>query len=376
MIDNLKSLLLRNFSNLPGWSTNRKIVVFESDDWGSIRMSSNATRELLIKKGVDLLSGDSYRYNMYDTLATDNDLSALFDILSLIKDKNGNSCVFTPISLVANPDFEKIKASNFEKYYFEPFTITMKRSHGCEKSFELWQEGVKKRLFVPQFHGREHLNVQVWLKALQNNDKHTRIAFDYGVWGFNNILPSGVSYQAAFDLDQPNEIEYQKEVITSGLELFEKLHSYKASVFVPPNGPFNETLEKTAFNGGIQFMSAAKIHLEPHGNKKIKKRFHYMGQKNKYGQRYITRNCFFEPSQSGKDWVDSCLNDIQIAFRWHKPVVISSHRVNYIGALDPGNRDRGLMQLKQLLQTIVKRWPNVEFMTSAELGDLMSQSKK
>lgn len=158
MINKVKSLVLRNLSNLPGWSTNRKIVVIESDDWGSILMPSNATRELLIKEGVDLLSGDSYRYNMYDTLATENDLSALFDTLSIIKDKNGNSCVFTPISLVANPDFVKIKADNFEKYYFEPFTDTLNRYPGCEKSFDLWQEGIKKRLFVPQFHGREHLN--------------------------------------------------------------------------------------------------------------------------------------------------------------------------------------------------------------------------
>jgi len=372
----VKKTVVKNLANLPGWSTNRKIVVIESDDWGSIRMPSNSTCEALIKKGVDLLSGDSYRYNMYDTLATENDLSALFETLSAIKDRSSNSCVFTPISLVANPDFEKIKSGNFEKYYFEPFTETLKRSPGGEKSFELWQEGINSRLFVPQFHGREHLNVQVWLKALQNNDQHTRLAFDYGIWGFNTKLASGVSFQAAFDLDQPNEIEYQKDVITSGLELFEKLHDFKASVFVPPNGPFNEILEETAYNNGIRFMSAAKIHLEPQGNRQFKKRFHYLGQKNKYDQRYITRNCFFEPSLSGKDWVDSCLNDIQIAFRWHKPAVVSSHRVNYIGALDTSNRDKGLDQLKQLLQTIVKRWPEVEFMTSAELGQLMVESKK
>lgn len=32
--------VIKNFSNLPGWRTNRKIVVIESDDWGSIRMPS------------------------------------------------------------------------------------------------------------------------------------------------------------------------------------------------------------------------------------------------------------------------------------------------------------------------------------------------
>ena len=35
---------LRNLSNLPGWRTSRKIVVIESDDWGTIRMPSNKAR--------------------------------------------------------------------------------------------------------------------------------------------------------------------------------------------------------------------------------------------------------------------------------------------------------------------------------------------
>jgi hypothetical protein len=374
-MNGFKRNLIRHISNLPGWRTKRKIVVIESDDWGSIRMPSNASRDAMLSKGIDLLSGDRYRYNMYDSLATYDDLAVLFETLSSVKDKDSRHCVFTAMSLVANPDFQKIEANDFHNYYFEPFTETLKRYPGCEKSFKLWQEGIEKHLFVPQFHGREHLNVSVWMRALQNNDPHTRLAFDYGMWGFNNALPSGISYQAAFDLDTPEELEYQKKVIASGLELFEKLHGYKATFFVPPNGPFNEALEEIAFVGGIRYMSTSKIHHEPHGHRQLKKRFHYLGQKNKLGQRYITRNCFFEPNQKGKDWYSSCLSDIEIAFHWHKPAVISTHRVNYIGALDPHNRDKGMIQLKQLLRAIVNKWPKVEFMTSDQLGGLMVQSK-
>jgi hypothetical protein len=62
-------------------------VVFESDDWGSIRMPSINSLNYLIKNGVDLNKGDSLRYNSNDTLATPADLSALFDILSSHRDK-------------------------------------------------------------------------------------------------------------------------------------------------------------------------------------------------------------------------------------------------------------------------------------------------
>ena len=40
MIDlkTVKSLITSKIINIPGWTTNRKIIVIESDDWGSIRM--------------------------------------------------------------------------------------------------------------------------------------------------------------------------------------------------------------------------------------------------------------------------------------------------------------------------------------------------
>ncbi len=370
-----KAKLIRNLSNLPGWRTKRKIVVIESDDWGSIRMPSKKVYEKLKRKGIDLDSGDSYRYNQNDTLATADDLAALYGVLAKFKDKDGHHPVITAVSLVANPDFEKIRSSGFKEYYYEPFTETLQK-YGRTDAFDLWKEGVKNNLFVPQFHGREHLNVATWMRALQKNDGDSRLAFDHNMWGFNNRHPFGLYYQAAFDLEYEKDIKVQEQIISDGLQLFKTLHAYEATFFVPPNGPFNNTLEKTAAENGIKFISASKIQRESLGNGQTRKVLHWLGQKNNHGQHYITRNCFFEPSQHGKEWVDSCLNDISIAFKWHKPAVISSHRVNYIGSLAPSNRHRGLKQLEKLLSEIVRKWPGVEFMTSVKLGNLIAISNK
>ena len=111
------------------------------------------------------------------------------------------------------------------------------------------------------------------------------------------------------------------------------------------------------------------------GDGKFKKNYRYIGLKNSYGQRYITRNCFFEPSgmklSSNTDWVNNCLKEVETAFRWGKPAIISTHRVNYTGFLSPQNRANGLKQLHNLLNKIIKRWPSVEFLTSVELGHLI-----
>lgn len=372
---NFKESILKNVSNIPGTILNKKIVVIESDDWGSIRMPSVKTYNDLKGKGLDLDSGDSKRYNLNDTLASSEDLVGLFELLGSFKDNKGNNPVFTAVSLVANPDFDKIKANNFQEYYWEPFTETLKK-YDSISSFSAWQEGIENKLFIPEFHGREHLNVAAWMRSLQEKDPETHLAFDYGLWGFTNKHPNGLSFQAAFDLEKIEDLKIQGEIVQNGLALFENIFGYKARFFVPPNGPFNNSLETIAAHNGIDYMSASKKQLEVLGQGRTQKKYHWLGQKNENGQHYITRNCFFEPSQEGKDWVDSCLSDIDIAFRWKKPAVISSHRVNYIGRLRPENRTNGLKKLEVLLQSILAKWPDVEFMTSVELGDLITNNLK
>jgi hypothetical protein len=367
----ITSSLRQNLSNAYGKTNIRKILIIESDDWGSIRMPSLEAFERLERLGLNLRSVDAERYNLNDALATSHDLESLFEVLSSVHDIKGNCAVFTPVSIVANPNFQKIYDSGFQEYFYEPFTETLKRYPGCEHSFERWKEGIEKRLFIPQMHGREHLNVTAWMKALQTGENNTIQAFNERIWGFVPVTYPEVDYQAAFLLNDPNELVYQKSVIYEGLQLFRELFGYEAEYFVPPNGPFNNSLNKTLAENGIRFRCASKIQNEPLGFGKKKKVVHYLGQKEKNGIRYITRNCFFEPSQKGKDWVDSCLNDIKIAFRWHKPAIISSHRVNYIGALNPVNRDTGLNQLSVLLKQISKNWPDVEFMTTPQFGKLM-----
>jgi len=370
-----KTFIRKELSNIVGWKTKKRIVVFESDDWGSIRMPSLNSFYKLEKSGIDLRSADAERYNMNDTLATSKDLEGLFDVLSGVIDRNGNHAIFTPVSIVANPDFKKIYDSGFSEYYYEAFTDTLKRFTGCGDSYSLWKEGIEKKLFVPQMHGREHLNVRAWMKALQAGEKQTISAFLEGVWGFVPSSYPAVDYQAAFLLSDPGDLDYQSSVIVDGLKVFRKIMGYNAEFFVPPNGVFNNSLNNTLAENGIKFRYVSKIQNEPQGLGKYRKILHYPGQKEKNGIRYMIRNCFFEPSRANKDEVDECLNEIRTAFRWRQPAIIGSHRVNYIGALNPGNRDRGLAQLSSLLDKILKNWPEVEFMTTVELGNLMNHGK-
>ena len=128
---------------------------------------------------------------------------------------------------------------------------------------------------------------------------------------------------------------------------------------------------------GIRYIQGMIAQYEPKlvEGPEYKIKYHYQGEKNAHGQRYLVRNAFFEPTiRNDIDWVDECLLKIATAFKWNKPAIVGSHRVNYIGFINEQNRDNSLTLLKTLLRLIVKRWPDVEFLTSAELGDLMSEN--
>ena len=107
----LKQMVTRNLASIPGWRTDRKIVVIESDDWGSIRMPSRSAYEKLLHSGVAV---DRDPYSRYDCLASEDDLTALFEILGSHRGSDGRPAVFTANCVVANPDFDKIRAANFE----------------------------------------------------------------------------------------------------------------------------------------------------------------------------------------------------------------------------------------------------------------------
>lgn len=377
---NYKSAMRVNLSNISGWRTKRHIVVIESDDWGSVRMSSLEAFNNLLKGGLPV---DKNHYNLYDSLESNDDLELLFNTLGKFRDMTGRHPVMTGVNVVANPNFSKIKENNFTEYVYEPYTETLKRYPAHDKVYDLWKKGIAERYFVPVFHGREHLNVQFWIRALQSGNKFTLLGFDNCVTGiphkdiYGNKIP-GV--QAAFNIETLNDLPYLKSVIKNGLNLFEELYGYRSTYFVPTNGYFNNSLEKDLYENGIKYINTAKKQQEPLGNDKYRINTRFLGQKNELGQIYLTRNCFFEPSATGfevpsnYDWVNYCLKEIEIAFRWHKPATISSHRVNYIGFLHPENRERGLKQLTELLTKMLKKWPDIEFMTSVELGDMIAST--
>lgn len=366
----MKKVLFDFLKNYPGFRTNRKIVVVESDDWGSIRMPSKESFDQLM---TTIPSNILDRYQENDALENKDDLDYLFEVLHSIKDKNGNPAKLTPVAVVANPDYAKIAKSNFKEYHYESFLDHLNRTSQVG-ILNLYKKGIAGGFFVPQFHGREHLNVHKWLHDLRTNRPETIRAFELKMYGIV-LPPNEEHYLSAFDFYNKEELTILKEILCDGLILFEKTFGYKATYFVPPNGAFSSKLNSTLVSKGVHAVQTARmLYPEPLGLGKVKNKVRYFGMKSPEGIRYMLRNAFFEPTDKGNnDWVNSCLNNMEVAFKYYKPAIISSHRVNFMGGINPSNRELGLSQLSLLLKRIVQKWPDAEFMTSSELIAIMKK---
>ena len=213
MITQLTQIL----KNIPGWHTNRKLVVFDSDDWGSIGLPSVEVFEKLKSSEFNF---ENNPYLIFDALESENDLISLFDTLKRFKDKNGRHPVFTANTVMVNPDFEKIKASGFSEYHYEIFTETFKSYPQHKKSFDLWQQGLMEGIFYPQFHAREHLNVAYWIKALQEGHPQIHLGFKNKLYILDNATHSNILHSCT-SAHYPKTLEENFEIeraIEDGLQ--------------------------------------------------------------------------------------------------------------------------------------------------------------
>lgn len=347
--------------------TSRHIVVFESDDWGSIRMSNKAAWNALLQKGYAV---DKRPYERFDTLESPQDMEALFEVLRKHTDSQGRHPVITANMLMANPDFDKIRKNNFQEYYYESITDTYNRYFGSNQVLDLMKQGHAEGLFMPQSHGREHFNIAEWIKALQRGDEDVMKAFDYGMCG---IAPKahpevGNQFMVALRATDENSQKVVDESVKEGLELFNALWGFSSKTFVAPCYAWNGRIEKVLAEHGVQLIQSSRVSKQVYQQCAT---YRYAGQHNQYGQTYSIRNCAFEPANAVGNEADKALSQIKNAFDAKKIAVFSTHRINYVGGLDENNRTKNLKLLDKLLTGIVKQYPDVEFWSSDKLIDIL-----
>ena len=347
----------------------KKYVIIESDDWGMQRMPDKRTFDALLKKGYPV---DNCPYSSNDSLESNTDLEMLFETLSLVKDSLGKHPVFTVNNVVANPDYNRIRASGYSDYFYESFEDTLNRYPDRDQVLRLYRDGIISGLFNVQFHGREHLNVRTWMTKLQNKDKSTHDAFHSRMFSLpvKGLHTSNADANLdAFGSYNSADIESYRNIIDEGISLFKTIHHKTPRSFIAPCYTWPSEIEEFLNQYNIRTIQGNPKQVVPFPNaKSFKSKTHFTGETNYLGQVYAVRNVYFEPfSDPNRDWISESLRQIRNAFNYSTPAIISTHRVNYIGSLNEKNRKRGNQLLGELLHTIVKQWHDIVFISSDQL---------
>ena len=360
-----------HIKNLLGWKTNRKLVVLSFDDYGNVFTASKTARENLINKGLPI---EKSRFAMYDALETAQDLEAMYETLLSVRDTKGNHPVITAFALPANIDFDRVVESGYQTYFYEKLPDTFRKLPQNEGAWTLWKEGMEQKLLSPQFHGREHLNVKLFETLLRMGHKGViENIKERSYAGIEHDI-NNVGFTEAFSFENAKEIEEHRAIIKDGVEVFEEVFNVKPVHFNAPGAREHSDLSSTISDCGMKMIDTDILKKEHQGKGKYKYIVNKYGSKNEHGGLYIYRNCVFEPSMGGMESVvNSTLKEIEIAFKHGKPANISSHRVNFSGGIEEENRKNGLNALKMLLNEILKRWPEAEFISSAELFTIMNK---
>ena len=361
-------MFLKKTQDILSWKSNRKILVLESDDWGSLRFASTDSFKHFNLGELDV-------YGRLDQFEGLEDLVALKQVFSKYRDRFGKHPILTANVAVANPDIAKIKDKSWNSYYYETSCQTFQRL-GKGEVWSLWLEMISDGFVKPQFHCREHLNIYDFQKYFQSpSSVKSRAIFEQDHFGFMTSDNSSLkgNFQAAWDYTTEDGYQEVATSIKEGLHIFRELYGFNSKTAIAPSYTWNRRIEKLLAAEGVLGLQGIARRKNPRGGKNLLfSNLRYTGRKNAFKQTNLVRNAFFEPSHSEVFGAEICLKRIEDAFEKGIPAIVGTHRVNFMGGADQENRDKNLEAFDGVLKQLVLKYPDIEFRASDELIDIIN----
>lgn len=344
-----------------GFKTDRKIIVIESDDWGSIRSTKQGLDYAQKSKNISLNP-----FQKYDCLENSFDISNLSSTLRKYKDKNGKHPIVTTNFIMQNPCIDKDSEICFKNFY--------ELYENKDEMLSAIKAAEKEHLIDIELHGLIHFNLQ---KIKQDKSNFQRDCLKLGTIGMGGGQYDGMD---TFNVDKT---QYGDSVdIKKANDIFKETFGRPANSFIFPCYVFLKQDILSLNRENIYNLQSGLFQNIPVSgkNREYKKRLHYMGQKTDKTM-LTTRNCFFEPvsylaqGRPIQECIDRCMAEIKKAFDNKKPAIICCHRMNFASSLSKDIAKKSISAFDELLSEITKTFKDVEFLSSTELFNLIRNNK-
>jgi len=337
------------------------VLVISSDDWGDVLSSRESPADL-------------------------DDLAA---VLRRFRDRYGNHPVVTAYVNPAKPDFARIAESGFKEYSWRF------RYDDEPEMVEKWKSLSAEGLVEMQFHGREHVNVALWLAALRDDVPGFREQFRLGripyvhdaVYQSRLALDKrfGFLFRSYIDatMDPPRSLPLgvQAEMVRSGVELMREHFGAAPSVAVPPGHVWDVNTLEAYRAAGIAFFEVPEMPVTAVGRylERIANAGIVRWQSRPHGVGALIRNCIFEPGWQEANRLQAAIAARGAAAKARElmslgiPVVVGTHAVHYTG--DVRKRDANLAGLATLIDEVQRAYPDVAFLSASQLAAYMYDVK-
>ncbi|MEJ5211007.1 MAG: hypothetical protein WHV61_06220 [Burkholderiales bacterium] len=314
----------------------RPVLVLESDDWGADAPGRVAEQAAA--------------------------LEALVRLLTAIRDGAGRSAIMT-IGLVAGI----IDRDAWRRHgHYRRLTL----DHPSQVPvLAALQTGVEAGVFAIQWHGLEHY----WPEALVAARDEPPVAAWLAEEASTEALPDAFQSRWVDGSRLPTPRlprEAIEQAVAEEAALLAQWFGAVPPVAVPNTFVWNDDVESAWHRAGVQWVitpgcrysgrdAQARLIAERCGL--------YNGAPSPTGVRYLVRDVYFEPARGhGRERL---LAGLARKIQSGRPCLVETHRFNYVGEGAPRAREELLRALEQALQ----RHPNLRFLSSAELGDVLAR---
>lgn len=366
----VKSALKDLFAKF-GYQTERRIIVFESDDWGAVRVPGedalNEFKTVFPDRKLD-------HYQSFDGLEKIRDIETLSGVLHRFAGSfsYGNP-VFTLNFATANPCFDECVPGDaaHAHYEFEPIDVTYRAYGEGDAVLDYVRQGREKTLLHPQLHGREHLNATMWLAA-SGVDPAVDYARNLRMVGMDTAFYCNIDA-----LNSNNRLIDGEGYLRDASALFTSLFGFASKSFIPPCYVADRASENILADIGVETIQSSTMRNIPKRDGSYSKRISAFGRFGSRGLCRLVRNVQFEPARSffNGEGIDACvtgaLDGVKTAFDRRQPAVVCTHRVNYSSRVEGAHCDYSFAALDEFLRRLSILYPDSEFMTSDQLGSLI-----
>jgi hypothetical protein len=272
--------------------------------------------------------------------------------------------------LLANVDFAKVSANNFDRIYLCDLTDGLPDGWKRPGLFEAYREGISSGALSPALHGTTHFCRRAVERHLQDPGERgimLRTLWSAGVPYIHWRMPwIGFEYRdpepAGKEDFLPGEFlpkEDQESLIGHAAESFEKLFSRAPhSACAPGYRADRSTYAAWAKHGIRVAQNGPGIPKPPHfdGN----------------GILHLYRSMDFEPAVAQEFSLDACLRTAEDCFVRGLPAIVSVHSINFHSALrDFCSRTLGL--LDEFLTALEAKHPDLLYLRDEDLYDLVDK---